>query len=891
VPTGPAGSAGAAAQDALDLVPADPRRAAMQAGRALQLARCEHDLAAQSLAHRALGLAAREVGDLTAALTALRAAVRVAERGELPVLAAQARMSRAFVLLSQGKVRVAIRDAESSVANLRGADRARALAQYGLILQRAGQLDHALAVYAPALAALRRHRDKLWEARLRNNRGILYRYRGQLRRAKADIARAEQLYAALQLPRAQAGARWNLGVVEGTMGDIPAALDALDAAADAFRKADVPAAALLLDQGEVLLSAGLAHEGLETVSAAVAELSKRGQHADLAEARLLLARARLAAGEPAAAAADAGAARLSFARQHRPSWSVMAQYVEVHAMWAAGDRSERLLRAALRTATRLSANGWTTAALDIRLLAGRIATDLGRLTVADAQLRIAARARRSVQLDQRARAWYALALLRRSHGDQRGAYRAVCAGLDAAEQHRALLGATELRVQVAGQVADLAALGVDLALAHRDPGRVLRSAERHRAVTLRLRPVLPPADEGLADLLARLRVAAAEAERAQLNEAAARPLRRRQRALEDELRRRLRHSRGAPASRPAPGAGTSRLAGDLAAALGDRVLVEYLERAGRMYAVVLRDGAVTLRGLEPATGPATIAAELESLRFAWHRTVTGHGSDTSLRAAAGLVRHAATRLDEMLLRPLAPLPDGRPLVLVPTGQLQSVPWLMLPGCAGRAVTVAPSAASWLAAAEGPGKSNTAAEGPGKSNTGHAVLVAGPGLPGAALEVAALSALYPDARILTGPDATVGATLRALDGAAIAHIAAHGRFREDNPLFSALMLADGPLTVYDLERLGAAPAAIMLAACDSAMSPVRPGDEMTGLAAALLAVGTRTVVAPLLPVPDESAGAPAHTWHRLVRQGTAPAAALAAAARDVAATALICLGFG
>lgn len=878
---GPAGSAGAAAQDALDLVPADPRRAAMQAGRALQLARRERDLAAQSLAHRALGLAAREIGDLAAALTALRAAVRVAERGELPVLAAQARMSRAFVLLSQGKVRVAIRDAESSVANLRGADRARALAQYGLILQRAGQLDHALAVYAPALAALRRHRDKLWEARLRNNRGILYRYRGQLRRAKADITRAEQLYAALQLPRAQAGARWNLGVVEGTMGDIPAALDALDAAADAFRKADVPAAALLLDQGEVLLSAGLAHEGLETVSAAVAELSRRGQHADLAEARLLLARARLAAGEPRAAAADAGAARQSFARQHRPSWSVMAQYIEVHAMWAAGDRSERLLRAALRTATRLSANGWTTAALDIRLLAGRIATDLGRLTVADAQLRTAARARRSVQLDQRARAWYALALLRRSNGDQRGAYRAVCAGLDAAEQHRALLGATELRVQVAGQVADLAALGVDLALARRDPGRVLRSAERHRAATLRLRPVLPPADEGLADLLARLRVAAAEAERAQLNEAAARPLRRRQRALEDELRRRLRHSRGAPASLPAPAAGTSHLAGDLAAALGDRVLVEYLERAGRMYAVVLRDGAVTLRALEPATGPGTIAAELESLRFAWHRTVTGHGSGTSLRAAAGLVRHAAARLDEILLRPLAPLPDGRPLVLVPTGQLRSVPWLMLPECAGRAVTVAPSAANWLAAAGGPAG----------GSSGHAVLVAGPGLPGAALEVATLSALYPDARILTGPDATVGATLRALDGAAIAHIAAHGHFREDNPLFSALMLADGPLTVYDLERLGAAPAAIMLAACDSAMSPVRPGDEMTGLAAALLAVGTRTVVAPLLPFPDETGGAPAHTWHRLVRQGTAPAAALATAARDVAATALICLGFG
>jgi hypothetical protein len=50
--------------------------------------------------------------------------------------------------------------------------------------------------------------------------------------------------------------------------------------------------------------------------------------------------------------------------------------------------------------------------------------------------------------------------------------------------------------------------------------------------------------------------------------------------------------------------------------------------------------------------------------------------------------------------------------------------------------------------------------------------------------------------------------------------------------------------------------------------------MTGLAAALLAVGASAVCAPLLPLPDEVSGRLAHGWHRRVSAGAAPAAALA-----------------
>jgi CHAT domain-containing protein len=99
--------------------------------------------------------------------------------------------------------------------------------------------------------------------------------------------------------------------------------------------------------------------------------------------------------------------------------------------------------------------------------------------------------------------------------------------------------------------------------------------------------------------------------------------------------------------------------------------------------------------------------------------------------------------------------------------------------------VAPSAALWL-------RADTASHRPGRI-----VLVAGPGLPDAAREVEELQALYPAAECLDGDLATVEAVKAVLDGAELAHVAAHGRFRADNPLFSSIELADGALTVYDL----------------------------------------------------------------------------------------------
>ena len=151
-------------------------------------------------------------------------------------------------------------------------------------------------------------------------------------------------------------------------------------------------------------------------------------------------------------------------------------------------------------------------------------------------------------------------------------------------------------------------------------------------------------------------------------------------------------------------------------------------------------------------------------------------------------------------------------------------------------------------------------------------------------------------MLTGSAATVEATLAALDGARVAHIACHGRFRSDNPLFSALELADGPLTALDIQGLRRAPDVLVLSACDVALSERHPGDELLGLSAALLAAGTRTIVASVVPVPDAATRRLMLAFHTHLRAGASPAAALAAAQAGLRGTkaalaGFVCLGAG
>ena len=432
-------------------------------------------------------------------------------------------------------------------------------------------------------------------------------------------------------------------------------------------------------------------------------------------------------------------------------------------------------------------------------------------------------------------------------------------GLRAVDEHAAALGAAELRGRAAGWSAELAELGVRLA---RGPRALLVAAERGRAIADRPPAVRPPRDRRLAGLLAELRRVSAEVpDRPGLLVAQTR--------LEDAIRARTRRL---PAGRDAV-RGWAWLVPALAGALGDRVFVELVRCGDELLAVTVADG----RCRRVALGSyAQADHDVRLLRFAVSRLAREASGAADGAAGRGLAA-AAGRLDAQLVRGLR-LGD-RPVVLAPAGALHGLPWAALPSLAGRALTVVPSAASWLRALRVP------------ASPGHVTLVAGPGLDCAVDEVAAVRRRYPEARVLTGQAATADAVRTALDGAATAHLAAHGTFRSGNALFSSLRLADGPLITYDLEHLRRPPRLMVLSACDAGRADVRAGEAVMGMVACALAFGTATVVAGVTPVGDAAARDLMTGCHERLAAGLPPAEALAATPRDPAALGFTCFGAG
>ncbi len=467
--------------------------------------------------------------------------------------------------------------------------------------------------------------------------------------------------------------------------------------------------------------------------------------------------------------------------------------------------------------------------LHARILCGRTALRLGDTAGGAADLAKAAEARRAGSVYLRVQAWLAIALLRQEQGNRPGAVSAARTGIDTADRYGAALGALEARAGVSAHAAELATLGLRLALDGSRARAIFEWMERSRARALDFPSVVPPEDAELAALLARLRIAEEELRSAELGGRDPVRLRKESAGLQEEVRRlNLRTaSQGARVRRAG-------LSGRVLDRLEGRCLVELAVSDGDVHSVVLHDGRAAHRRLGRLEGAV---AALEDIRFGLDRLARPGGSQMSRTAAAAIVADATSTLQR------AVLPEGLPddpaceVVVVPPAELFPVPWTLLPSLRSRLVTVAPAARLWLERIDG------------TDGGDRVVLAGGPGLPGAAEESRRIASLYRDVTRFTARTSKVEAVLAALDGAGVAHIIAHGGFRSDNPLFSSLRLADGGITVYDLARVPRLPPVIVLSACNAGITAARPGNETMGIVAGLLGAGVRTVIASTGLVPD------------------------------------------
>jgi hypothetical protein len=548
-----------------------------------------------------------------------------------------------------------------------------------------------------------------------------------------------------------------------------------------------------------------------------------------------------------------------FTAQGRPRWRAHAGLLLLQARCATGPPSARLLRQGAQVAHDLAVLG-SGEATQARLMAGRLAAALGRPAEADAHLTAAARNRHHrVTALARALGWLAEALRAEAAGDRRRLLAACARGLAILDEHQLTLGASELRAQATAHGAELAALAQRSALAAGRPRLLLAWSERWRA-TAHAIPAARPADDAelQADLTA-LRDMTSRLGQARASGDPAGHFRREQLRLEASVRARVLRSRhdgrGGAGGR---GGGWGFTTEQLLRALGPATLVQIVAIDGDLHILVCGAGRVRhVRG-----GRADEAAtEVGFARFGLHRLAHGRGAGPG-GAALATLEASGRRLETILLGPAARLLlGGGPVVVVPPGRLHAVPWALLPALRDRAVSVAPSARAWLQA--------LAVRPPDQAPP---VFVRGPGL-GTGTEIPTLAAEYPDATVLGSGTATARRVLGALDGAGLAHIAAHGSFRADSPLFSSLLLDDGPLTVYDLERLRRAPYRVIFSSCDSGVLAPAGADELLGLAHCLAPLGTAGIVASVVPVNDQATATLMIALHKHLRGGASLAEAL------------------
>jgi CHAT domain-containing protein len=298
------------------------------------------------------------------------------------------------------------------------------------------------------------------------------------------------------------------------------------------------------------------------------------------------------------------------------------------------------------------------------------------------------------------------------------------------------------------------------------------------------------------------------------------------------------------------------------------LLIEfYMAREAIVAFVLSRDDLRVYRNLMPV---AQIERWLTAFRFQINKFrygrayVTRHTS--TLRSG---VDRCLQALYQGLLAPLEEELADRPLIIVPHGLLHYVPFQALYDgqryvLESHSVYTAPSAGVLrLCCDQRP------------AGNGQALLmgVADASIPQVIEEVERISHLFGDATLFTGPQATLDRLKAHAAGQGVIHIASHALFRADNPLFSALRLADGWLNVNDVYQLQLNARLVTLSGCETGVGLVSRGDELIGLSRAFFYAGAPALVVSLWAVNDDSTALLMQHFYQALRDGYSVAESL------------------
>jgi tetratricopeptide (TPR) repeat protein len=741
--------------------------------------------------------------------------------------------------------------------------------QRGLLLMRAGAGDEALAAFAEALRLLPAAPQA--RCRVHLNRGNVFLQRGDAVRARRDFERASSCAEESGDEVQQARITHNIGYTHLLTGDLITALRLMDTARPVLVPLSrVSEAVCEQDRAEVLSALAMVSEAEASLQAAARAFGSRGLSQQQGEAEFILAKLLLL-DRPADAATVGRRARRRFERRDSVGWALRADSVATAAELASSPRASGALGRADRLATQLRDAGLRTEASTVRLYSARALAERGRVEAACPELE-RARVSKSSALTVRLLAREVQARVARRKGRRADVVHHLRRGLAELHAWQSSFGSLELQSSLVGHGRGLAVQGLEYAIDDGRPAVVFEWAERARALAGRVPPVRPPEDADAAADLTRLRelrlmIPAAGAELSS-------GLQREVSELTERVRRRAWYDSGSGlVTEPCE---LDALVAELQRSEGS--LVAYLAVSSELHALVVAAGRSSLVPLGPM---ATVRTLLDGMQADLDMAASRLPEALQAAVRASLLRRLDL-LSSALVAPIRSALGEGPVAVVPAGSLAAVPWPLLDGLAGRPLTVPRSASSWLSARTPRPTATTAG------------FVAGPGVARAGEEVTRAAGQWGSSTVLSGGGARAVAVRDLAETVDVFHVAAHGRHAAENPLFSAVEIADGPLFGYDIDRLTAVPETVVLSACEVGRSSVRWGEETLGMTVAWLHAGARCVIASPASVNDDVACEVLAGTHALLAAGEAPSRALASATREVGSPTpapFICFGSG
>ena len=850
--------------------------------------------------------------DLDRAARLAQAAEWLAERTADETVRAYSLRCQGHVYFAQGKYANALDSYEAAISLLERlgleVDCGRTLASGLQALIYLGLYDQAFEWADRARGIFERHGDELRLARLASNMGnILYR---QDRHAEAlqYYERAREPLSRLGEPRDLAAVLSNMAVCCTSLGQFSAAVEFYEAARDHCVRHDLPllvaaadyniaylyylrgdyilamrlyrvsrahaerandfyhSALCDLDESEMCLELNLSDEGAQLAKRAALQFEKLGMNYERAKAVVNQAMAASRGGDLSRALRLLRQARPLFENEKNQIWPALIDLYQAILRYQQG-RYRDARRLSRKASPLLSNSGMLGKAALCELLQAQLFWKEGRLEAARAGcLGILQRLDPDAKSSIRFHVNFVLGQIEEQLKNWDGAWTAYQAARQEIENLRSRLWGDELKISILKDKLEVYESLVWLALWRKPPGEetaretfqlICHAKSRSLADQIAF-PLTPGSerarelDEQIQETRRNLNWYYRQIELAALLTRSGLPgqieaLRQRAKEHEERLIRTMSELRSVePESLPLDNVTALGIEEIRNSIPSDAVLLEYYEVRGVLYvSLVGRDQFHIL----PLAQALQVRETLRLLQFQLAKFRLG--ADYQQKFGEAMLSVTMTHLDRLyrqLVAPIRPLLAAKHLIIAPHGFLHNLPFHALRNGSRYllddfSVSYAPSGSVYsLCCAR-------------ESHFQNESLVMG--VPdGAAPYIEAESrfaaSALPNARLCLGPDATEAVLRQRGPSSRFIHIATHGLFRRDNPMFSSIRLGDSHLSLFDLYQLPLSAELVTLSGCSTGLNVVVGGDELVGLMRGLLYAGAQGILVSLWDVHDRSA---------------------------------------